>query len=159
MAWYVFVHKRTMSSTQLVMVESPYSGDIDRNVRYLQLCHIDCSIVRGEVPYSSHSYMTQHPRAKSMFVSDYDAKWDILTREEAIAASQLVRARCDKTVFYTDRGWSSGMKAAKIFCQTHGLPFEERTLNIPALAAKASFLTEAFCQAVVGNQAYEQYLE
>lgn len=69
----------------LVMVESPYSGDIDRNVRYLQIALADAEINHNECPYASHAYMTQHPRCKNYFVSDYDAKWDILTREQAIS--------------------------------------------------------------------------
>lgn len=143
----------------VTMVESPYSGNIDRNVRYLLICHFDCAVVHREVPYSSHSYMTQHPRAKRFFVSDDEKKWDVLTRDQAIESSHIIRKRCDRTVFYTDLGWSTGMKAAKEFCQTNGLPFEERRVDVAAIASKVAFLTETFCRAIIDGKAYDQFLE
>ena len=55
----------------VVMIESPYSGDIDRNIRYLALCGFDSAILHDECAYASHGWMTQHPRSKDFFVS----KW------------------------------------------------------------------------------------
>ena len=83
----------------LVMLESPYSGDIDRNIRYLDLALVDSELNYNECPYASHAVMTRHPRAKSYFVSDYDDKWNILTRDNAIKVSQNFRHVCTKSVF------------------------------------------------------------
>lgn len=141
------------SFPSVVFLESPYSGDVDRNVRYVQLAIMDAAVVHGESPTASHAQMTQHPRAQGYFVSDYDPKWDVLTRDGAIALSQALRHKCDKTVFYTDLGWSRGMTAAREYCQQHNLPFEVRTIQPAKLAATApQMLTTEFIQAVLkGN--------
>ena len=143
----------------VVMIESPYSGDIDRNIRYLSLCGFDAGVLHDECPYASHGWMTQHPRSSNLFVSDYDEKWDVLTRNQAIDMSHRIRKRCDKTVFYTDLGWSSGMKAAKKYCEKHELPYEERQLNPNQLAKRIPFCTEEFCTAIVNKQPYDSLLE
>ena len=119
----------------------------------------DAEINHNECPYASHSCMTQHPRCANYFVSDYNDKWDILTRDKAIKMSQSVRVLCNKSVFYTDRGWSSGMKSAKEHCIKQGLPYEERTVNVVQLARRVPFLTTCFCNAVINNQEYTHYLE
>lgn len=141
------------------MIESPYSGDIDRHIRYLALCGFDAAVLNDECYYASHGLMTQHPRAKNVFVSDYDKKWDILRRDQAIELSQRIRKRCDKTVFYTDLGWSYGMKMAKEYCQQHNLPFEERTLDVERLSERIPFFSEEFCRAIIDqDKKYEGYL-
>ena len=97
----------------------------------------DAILLHGEMPYASHSCMTQHPRCKNF----YDKKWNVLTRDGAIEASQCMRLRCDKTVFYMDRGWSSGMQAAEVFCK-------ERKLNVKELEGKIPFITTEFINAI-----------
>jgi hypothetical protein len=42
----------------LVVVESPYAGNIERNLRYLRACMADC-LRRGEAPFASHGLYTQ----------------------------------------------------------------------------------------------------
>jgi hypothetical protein len=37
----------------LVVVESPYAGDVERNVKYAKACMLDC-LHRGEAPFASH---------------------------------------------------------------------------------------------------------
>ncbi len=143
----------------VVMIESPYSGDIDRNIRYLALCGFDAGVLHDECAYASHGWMTQHPQAKGFFVSDYEKKWDVLTRDQAIGISQRMRKRADKTVFYTDLGWSSGMKAAKAYCEQNGLPFEERTVDISKLSKKITFCSEDFCNAIIHQKLYDSFLE
>lgn len=146
------------TSVSVVMIESPYSGDIDRNVRYLSLATLHSGTL-GELPYSSHSYMT-HPRAKNFFVSDYDPKWDVWTRDQAIERSHVMRHRCDRTVFYTDLGWSSHMKAAKKYCVDNNLPFEERTVDLEAVHKQAPFISVKFSGCLVsGCSHYDEFLE
>jgi hypothetical protein len=133
----------------VVMLETPYSGDIDRNVRYLSACSISCSVLYDELVYASHAAMTQHPRAQKVFVSDYDPKWDTLTRDRAIEMSQRMRAKCDTTVFYTDLGWSRGMLDAKKHCEDNTLLFEERRLDIVRLSSAIPFLGMDFLQSLI----------
>ena len=42
---------------KLVIVESPFAGDTERNIRYARACLADC-LRRGEAPFASH-----HPRS------------------------------------------------------------------------------------------------
>ena len=57
---------RTQTKMSVIMIESPYSGDSDRNIRYLVLCGFDDAILHDECGYASHGWMTQHPRAKPL---------------------------------------------------------------------------------------------
>lgn len=43
---------------RMVIVESPYAGDIERNVAYARACIADC-LKRGEAPFASHLLYTQ----------------------------------------------------------------------------------------------------
>jgi hypothetical protein len=139
-------------------IESPYSGKIDRNVRYLKLCKYD-SYVRNEMPCSSHDDMTQHPIKSDFYVSDYEKKWDIYTREEAINASHFLRKLCNKTVFYIDLGWSSGMKSALEYCKKNNLQYEIRNLNYENVLSLNSLITHEFIDAIVKNKPYSHFLE
>ena len=47
-----------MQKMTRVIVESPYAGDIEKNMRYLRACIRDC-LLRGETPYASHALYTQ----------------------------------------------------------------------------------------------------
>lgn len=144
---------------EIVMIESPYSGDIDRNVRYLQLAMLETGVIYGQLAYASHSYMTQHPLHKNYFVCDYNPKWDVLTRDQAIEMSQRMRHRCDQTIFYTDLGWSSGMKAALKYCRDHNLSYSERTLNAQRLSEKIPFTKKEFSEAIINKKEYKHFLE
>ena len=42
----------------LVIIESPYAGDVERNLAYARACMKD-SLLRGEAPYASHLLYTQ----------------------------------------------------------------------------------------------------
>lgn len=41
-----------------VVVESPLAGNFRRNIRYAQLCLLDC-LQRGEAPFASHLLFSQ----------------------------------------------------------------------------------------------------
>ena len=43
---------------QRVIIESPYAGDVERNVRYARAAMADC-LKRGEAPFASHLLYTQ----------------------------------------------------------------------------------------------------
>lgn len=70
-----------------------------------------------------------------------------------------MRRRCDRTVFYVDLGWSSGMRAAKAYCEEHKLPFEERRLNVNALAQAAPFCSAQFCATIISGDDYKPLLQ
>lgn len=84
----------------LVFVESPYAGDIGRNLDYARECMAD-SIRRGEHPFASHLLYTQH----GILCDDVPEE-----RERGINAGFAFARLCHASVFYTDRGWSPGMK-------------------------------------------------
>lgn len=101
---------------KLVVVESPYAGDVARNTRYLEACLLDC-VRRGESPYASHKMLTTCLN-------------DLLPDERAtgIEAGLAWTTRCDLQVFYEDLGWSDGMKAAWAKCIAECRPKEVRRL-------------------------------
>lgn len=120
---------------------------------------METSGIQGQLPYASHAYMTQHPVNKKYYVSDYDPKWNVLTRDRAIEMSQEMRHRCDVTVFYTDRGWSSGMRAALQYCKDNDLKYEERTLDVEAISRSFPICTKEFIIAIISDdEPYEHLL-
>ena len=82
-----------------VIVESPFAGDIETNLRYLRALMRDC-ILRGETPYASHALLTQPG------VLD-DNNPD--ERMMGILAGLAWAPRADYVVVGTDRGISRCM--------------------------------------------------
>ncbi len=85
---------------KLVVIESPYAGDVEANVAYAKRCMLDC-IARGEAPYASHILFTQ-----AGILDDLDAA----ERKLGIDAGFAWGARADVVVVYVDRGISRGME-------------------------------------------------
>lgn len=114
---------------RLVILESPYAGDIERNVRYARACVRDC-LSRGEAPLASHLLYTQ-PGILCDEVPD-ECVW-------GIKAGFAWRRHAIATVVYTDLGISSGMRygiehAEKlnsdgVASHEHGHVIEYRTLE------------------------------
>jgi hypothetical protein len=84
---------------RLVIVESPYAGNVERNLRYLRCCLADC-IERNEAPFASHGLYTQDG------VLDDDRPEE---RQLGILAGFSWRAVAEATVVYRDLGYSKGM--------------------------------------------------
>lgn len=82
-----------------VIIESPYAGDVDRNLRYLRACMADC-FKRGEAPFASHGLYTQ-PGVLDDTIPD--------ERKLGIEAGFDWGKAASKIVVYTDLGFSSGM--------------------------------------------------
>jgi hypothetical protein len=99
-----------------VVIESPYAGDVARNVEYARRCLAD-SLNRGESPIASHLLLTQ--------VLD-DTKPD--ERTLGINAGLEWLKVADLQVFYIDHGWSDGMKKALIVGQELSIKQEFRKL-------------------------------
>ncbi|MFA5124483.1 MAG: hypothetical protein WC473_01470 [Patescibacteria group bacterium] len=91
----------------LVLVESPFAGEIAKNVRYARACIHDC-LIRGEYPFASHLFYTQTGILRDEIPGE---------RKLGIDAGLAWGKKADKTVVYMDLGLSQGMqygiKAAK----------------------------------------------
>ena len=109
---------------RLVILESPYAGDIERNVAYARECIRDC-LLRGESPIASHLLFTQ----PGILRDDVPAE-----RELGIAAGlEWVRV-ADATVAYIDHGVSNGMARGIGAAVSVGLQVEYRVIY-PVAAA------------------------
>ena len=103
----------------LVIIESPYAGEIEANVAYARAAMRD-SLERGEAPIASHLLYTQ-PGILRDEVPD--------ERQWGIAAGLAWRKVAENAVFYTDRGLSRGMMEAQEIYRREGIPCEIRRLE------------------------------
>lgn len=76
----------------------------DLHGRYLDACLLDC-LRRGESPFASHGLYTRPGVLDDMKPHE---------RAYGISAGFAWRRAADATVFYTDLGWSSGMKTGEV---------------------------------------------
>lgn len=103
----------------IVIIESPYAGNIEKNIRYARDAMAD-SIRRGEAPYASHLLYTQDGVLRDDIPEE---------RREGIKAGLAFSAVAEKAVFYTDLGTSSGIKEGLKRHRKNGLKIERRTLE------------------------------
>jgi hypothetical protein len=103
---------------KLVILESPYAGNIERNVQYARACMKDC-LDRGEAPMVSHLLYTQ-------VLSDFDA----MERQQGIDAGLAWRTKAEKSVVYTDLGITKGMIYGITLAEKSGNTIELRSLKI-----------------------------
>lgn len=94
---------------KIVILESPYAGDIEKNIEYAKLCALD-SLARGESPMLSHSLYTQ-------FLDDEVPE----ERALGIKAGLAWRRVADYSVIYTDYGISDGMQGGIDVVKQSGL--------------------------------------
>jgi hypothetical protein len=106
-----------MQGIKLVILESPYAGEVNANLAYARRCLKDCAL-RNESAQASHLLLTQ--------VLD-DNKPD--ERALGIALGLAWRKAADYSVFYTDRGWSRGMLAALESALDEKRPISLRALD------------------------------
>jgi hypothetical protein len=104
---------------RLVILESPFAGDIDRNVEYGRACMRDC-LMRGEAPIASHLLYTQ-----SGVLDDGSPEERTLGIEAGLAWGELAEV----SVVYTDRGISNGMKLGIQRAVECGRPVEYRAIG------------------------------
>lgn len=107
---------------RLVIVESPYAGDVARNVDYARRCIRDC-LLRGESPIASHLLYTQRGILDDAIPAE---------RALGIAAGLEWRKVSDVSVFYVDLGWSPGMTFALRSAKREKRPVEVRTIGVDA---------------------------
>jgi hypothetical protein len=104
---------------RLVIIESPFAGDTETNIKYARACVKD-SLSRGEAPIASHLLYTQPG-----ILNDNDS----LERQWGIDAGLAWRRVADASIVYTDKGISKGMQYGIIEAEKAGIPVEYRSLN------------------------------
>lgn len=104
---------------RLVVIESPYAGDVDTHVRYARAAMADC-LRRGESPLASHIVYTQPG------ILD-DSKPE--ERSLGIRAGFEWAERAHARVVYTDCGISRGMQEGIAHAVQIGQPIEYRSLE------------------------------
>ena len=102
-----------------VVIESPYAGEVDRNIHYARRAIHDC-LTRGEAPIASHLLFTQPG-----VLDDNDSR----ERSLGIAAGLAWMPCADAIVVYTDYGVSPGMQAAIERAKFLQIPVEYRSLK------------------------------
>jgi hypothetical protein len=83
-----------------VILESPYAGDIQRNLSYARRCMHD-SLSRGEAPFASHLLYTQEGILRDDIPEE---------RQWGIDAGMVWAKQAEATVVYIDLGISKGME-------------------------------------------------
>jgi hypothetical protein len=99
-----------------VIMESPFSGDVAKNILYARACMLDC-FRRGEAPFASHLLYPQ--------VLDDNVPVD---RSLGMEAGFLWMQMADYVVVYQDNGISSGMRDGIARAEQYGKPVEYRKL-------------------------------
>jgi hypothetical protein len=108
---------------RLVIIESPYAGDVEANVVYARKAVRD-SLLRGEAPIASHLLYTQDG------VLDDNVP---VERQHGIDAGLAWRKVAEASVVYADRGISLGMEYGIEKAKSAGIPVEVRFIEeVPA---------------------------
>lgn len=107
----------------LVIIESPYAGDVEENIAYARKCVAD-SVHRGEAPICSHLLFPQ------LLDDNVPAE-----RQEGIEAGLAWYRVADKCVVYADRGYSKGMAQGQLRASMQGVPVEVRYIEREEVAA------------------------
>ena len=100
-----------------VILESPWRGNVARNLGYLNRCLLD-SVSRGEAPIASHKIFPG-------VLDDYEPE----QREVGIESGLAWVPVAEKMVVYTDYGISDGMENAMSRARLHNIPIELRKIN------------------------------
>jgi hypothetical protein len=90
--------QKMLRKTPIVIIESPFSGEVERNKKYAQRAMLD-SLLQGEAPYVSHLLYTQ-------CLEDTISE----ERELGMNAGWAFIERSDFTAVYDDYGISKGMQ-------------------------------------------------
>lgn len=103
---------------KLVIIESPYAGDVEANVEYARRCVRD-SLARGEAPIASHLLYTQ----PGILNDDKPEE-----RQWGIDAGLAWRSVAQASVVYTDRGITKGMEYGITAAKNAKIPVEFRSI-------------------------------
>lgn len=105
------------SASPRVCIESPLSGDTERNVLYADAAMLD-SLIRDEAPFLGHLL---YPRVLNDQTVD--------DRRRGIAAHLSWLRSAEFVAVYVDLGVSDGMKLAVELANDKDIPVVERTLG------------------------------
>jgi hypothetical protein len=105
---------------RLVVIESPYAGDVARNLLYARRCLSD-ALIRGEAPIASHLLYTQPGVLDDNIAAE---------RQLGIDAGLAWAERADLAAFYLDFGWSNGMRLAERFYISIGKQIDHRHIGM-----------------------------
>jgi len=101
-----------------VILESPFAGDVERNIKYARQC-VRHSLSMGEAPIASHLLYTQEGILK-----DEDEE----ERRQGIDAGLAWKEVAEGHVFYIDFGISRGMKYAIDYATDNNIKIEFRKI-------------------------------
>lgn len=110
-----------MSGPRLVILESPYAGDVEANLTYARAC-LRHSLLLGEAPIASHLLYTQpgvlddNVHAERCLGIDAGLAWGLVAQA---------------TVVYGDRGISDGMRQGIFRAGREKRPVEFRRIYLP----------------------------
>ncbi len=104
---------------ELVILESPFAGDVEENIKYARACVRD-SLSRGEAPIASHLLYTQDG-----ILDDHKPE----ERQWGIDAGLAWKTVAGKSVIYTDLGISRGMEYGIKAAIKAGLIIEYRNIR------------------------------
>jgi hypothetical protein len=104
---------------RLVIVESPYAGEVEENVAYARACIRDC-LLRGEAPIASHLLFTQPT------ILNDDVPHE---RTTGMAAGLAWYRAAEACAVYTDRGISDGMRKGIDTARAHNVQVHYRSLR------------------------------
>jgi hypothetical protein len=102
---------------KLVIIESPYAGDLERNLTYAFRAMLH-SMSRGEAPFASHLQYT-------LFLDDKDP----IERKLGIECGHAWMEQADLVVVYQDLGISPGMEIGIKRALNLGIPIEYRFIG------------------------------
>jgi len=96
-----FRRRAEVKRRKIIFVESPYSGDVTRNLKYARRA-MEHVIKSGHIPIVTHLLWTQ-------VMDDTDPT----QRALALKMCEALRFVCDEVWFFNDYGISDGMERAK----------------------------------------------
>ena len=104
---------------RLVIMESPFNGNIEENIKYARRCMKDC-FMKGEFPFASHLLYTQEGILDDALPEE---------RKLGIEAGLNWGKLAEATIIYTDLGISEGMKQGIERAEREGRKVEYRSLK------------------------------
>jgi len=109
----------TVREMPLVIIESPFAGDVEANIKFARSCMRD-SLNRGESPFAIHLLYTQEG------VLDDDIPKE---RNLGIEAGLAWGKHASRTAVYTNLGITEGMKKGIQRAKDEGREIEYRELE------------------------------